>query len=439
MQVTVDTTNGLERRMRVQIPEDRVQGEVDKRLGDMARSMRIPGFRPGKTPVKVVRQRFGRAVRDEVVGDMVRSSLVDAIGQEQLNPAGMPTIEPVSSEPGQGVVFTAVFDVYPDIDLPPVESLQIARPRAQVEDADVDRMIETLRRQRRAWESVERPAAIGDRVVINFRGEVDGQALEQGEGTEVPLELGSGRMIPGFEDGLVGANGGQQRPLSLQFPDDYPAAELAGKPVEFSVEVQRVEEGRLPAVDDEFAASFGVADGGAEGLRLEVRNNMTRELNEALSAITKQRVMESLLSGKPVDLPTALVEQERDRAMEQSRTEMIHSGVDPQAIELRPEAFEEAARRRVALGLLLNELIKVNDIEVDTEKVRARIETVASTYEDPNEVIGWYYSDPARLSDIESTVLEGQVVDWVLERASVTEERTSFDEVLNPGQTSAAI
>ena len=257
MQVTVESTSTLERRMRVQIPEERVMGEVDKRLGDLARSASLPGFRPGKAPVKVVRRRFGRQVREEVVGELIRSSVDDALASERLKPASRPTIDPLHASPGEGVDFTVTFDVYPDVSLRPLGSIEIRRPRAAVEESDIDRMVETLRRQRRRWEAVEREARSGDRVVIDYRGSVDGNELERGRGEEVPVELGSGRMIPGFEDGLIGVRAGEEKTLSLTFPDEYADGEVAGKAVEFAVQVHRIEASVLPELDEDFAGGFG--------------------------------------------------------------------------------------------------------------------------------------------------------------------------------------
>ena len=438
MQVTVESTSTLERRMRVQIPEERVTGEVDKRLGDLARSASLPGFRPGRAPVKVVRQRFGRQVREEVVGELIRSSLDDALASEQLQPASRPTIDPLRASPGEGVDFTVTFDVYPDVALRPLDSIEIRRPRAAVEESDIDRMVETLRRQRRRWEAVEREARSGDRVVIDYRGSVDGDELERGQGEEVPVELGAGRMIPGFEDGLIGVRAGKEKTLPLTFPEEYADGEVAGKAVEFAVKVHRIEEAVLPELDEDFVAGFGVREGGVEAFRDELRGNMERELDDGLRDLTKQRVLEALLEGQEFELPSGLVDDEIARAMERQRAEWRHSGMDPDGVQLEASMFEEAARRRVSLGLLMAETVKVHDIRVDPDRVRQRIETIASTYEDEAEVVNYYYSDPQRLSYIESTVLEDQVVDWILERANVSEESMSFDRVLSPGQTSEA-
>lgn len=435
MQVTLENTGRLERKLHVAIPEDRIEDEVSTRLKSMTRTAKIPGFRPGKVPLKIVAQRYGRKVREEVVGEVVRSSFYDALVKENLRPAGSPTIEPVASEPGKGVSYTAVFEVFPEIPPPEVEGLQIVRPVAEVAEADVDKMIETLRRQRQTWEAVERAATDGDRVVIDFVGTVEGEEFEGNKGTEVPVVLGAGRMLEGFESGLTGASAGESRTVEVQFPDDYRVETLAGKTAAFAVEVRRVEEPLLPDVDDEFARQLGVAEGGVEALRREVRKNLERELADAIRSTVKQGVMDALIAKNPVDPPHALVEEEKHRMFRLRIGELAQQGVDAANLGLRPDMFEEQARRRIALGLLLAEVVRANELSADQEKVRARIDTIASTYEDPQQVVSWYYADKARLAEVESTVLEDQVVDWVLERAEVTEETRSFDDLLNPGQT----
>ena len=436
MQVTVETTQGLERRMHVEIPEERIKGEVDKRLGDLARSARIPGFRPGKAPVRVIARRFGRRVRGEVVGDILQESLVDALNQEQLRPAAAPQIAPVETDSGVGLSYTATFDVLPEISLPEFESIEIVRPAASVEDEDVDRMLETMRGQRRIWKTVERAALANDRVVVDFEGIVDGQSLDDAAATEMPVQLDARRMVDGFEEGLVGAVAGEDRTLNLVFPESYPE-HLAGKPVTFCVNVRRVEESELPEIDETFAQSFGVAEGGIEVLRSEVRANMERELADGMRAALKQRVMDALLASNEIDLPQSMVRDEVARVMARRREEMARSGIDPERIELEPDTFEEPVRRRISLDLLIAEIIKEHRIELDHGNVRARVETIASTYQDPARVLDWYYADRERLAGIESLVFEDQVVEWVLERARVTDEQASFDQILNPVQTAA--
>jgi len=359
------------------------------------------------------------------------------LAQAKLRPAGSPTIDPIASEPGDGLAYTAVFDVFPEITLPEISELAIKRPTAEVSDADVDGMIQTLRRQRQKWKRVERAATAADRVIVDFEGEMEGQAIEGGSAEELPVALDSRRMIPGFEEGLIGAVAGEERDLSLTFPDDYQEAKLAGKPAIFHVKVRHVEESELPEVDDELAAGFGVKEGGLEAFLREVRANMERELADGIRARLKERVMEALLADGNIELPRSLVDEEVQRALAQRRNEITQMGVDAASVDLEPERFEDAARRRVALSLVLAELIKKNELKADPARVRARVETLASTYEHPDEVIAWIYADRSRLEPIESGVLEDQVVDWVLERAKVENEPTSFDALLNPGQTSS--
>ena len=437
MQVTVEATQGLERRMRVEIPEERIRGEVDKRLGDLARNARIPGFRPGKVPIKVVARRFGQQVREEVVGGIVRDSLIDALDQEKLRPAVTPRIDPLDAEAGTGVNYTATFDVLPEVALPQFESLEITRPVAEVADEDVDRMLETLRTQRRTWNAVERAATEADRVVIDLEGIVDGETLDEADATELPVELGGGRMVDGFEDALVGAQAGEERTLDLTFPESYPE-HLAGKPVTFNVKVHRVEEPELPELDDALAESFGIQEGGLDGLRAEARANMARELGDGLAAAVKRRVIDALLAAVEIDLPESMVRAEVENAMERRRAELERSGIEPQDIELEPTAFEEPVRRRISLELVGEKIVTEHAIELDQTRVRARVETIASTYQDPARVVEWYYGERGRLSAIESAVIEDQIVEWVLDRATVTDERSSFDQIMNPGQTSDA-
>ena len=347
MQVTVETTQGLERRMQVEIPEERIRDEVDKRLGDLARNARIPGFRPGKVPIKVVARRFGQQVRDEVVGGVVRDSLIDALDQEKLRPAVTPRIDPLTADAGSGVSYTATFDVLPDVTLPEFESLEIARPVVEVADEDVDRMLENLRTQRRTWNAVERAATETDRVVVDLEGIVDGETADDASATELPVELNAGRMVDGFEEALVGVQAGDDRTLDLTFPESYPE-HLAGKPVTFNVKVHRVEEPELPELDDALAESFGIEQGGMEGLRNEARANMERELADGVNTTLKRRVIDALLAANEIVLPESMVRQEVERAMERRRAELERSAIDPSDIELVPAAFEEPVRRRIA-------------------------------------------------------------------------------------------
>lgn len=435
MQVSVESTGTLERRMTVQVPEERVATEVQNRLARLARTTRVKGFRPGKVPMKVIEQQYGAQVRQEVIGDVMQSTWYEAVTEQKLRPAGYPTLEPKNVAPGAGLEYVAVFEVFPEVKLAPVEEIKVERITAKVADADVERVIENLRKQRTQWTTVERAAATGDRVTIDFTGTIDGQPFKGNEGKNVPVVLGSGSMIPGFEDGLVGAKAGDERTIDVTFPENYGYQEVAGKAAQFTVKVHQVEEPHLPEVDEAFAVSFGVTEGGVEALRAEVRKNMERELEQALKAANKQAVMEKLLEINQVELPKALVESESGVLMEQMRQNLrLPKG----QMGLDPSVFEPQARRRVSLGLILSELIKSNDIKVSPEAVRAEVEKLAASYERPEEVINWYYADKRRLSEVESLVLEDQVVEWVLEKSGAGTVERSFDEVMNRANAPAS-
>ncbi|MCW8917707.1 MAG: trigger factor [Gammaproteobacteria bacterium] len=432
MQVSVETTDGLERRMTVELPVERIDGEVQNRLQRASRNVRIKGFRPGKVPLKVVAQQYGKQIRDEVVGELIQASYFEAVGQQSLRPAGVPAIEPVVNEPGKALQYTATFEVMPEVTLADVAGVKLEKRVAEISEADLDKMMETLRKQRAAWEKVERAAAEGDRLNIDFKGTIDGEAFAGNSGEAVPVTLGSNRMIEGFEAGLVGAKAGDELTLNLQFPEEYAHKEVAGKPVQFTVKVNSVEESRLPELDEEFAKSFGIGDGSLDALRQEVRQNMEREMRQALTEGNKQVVMNKLLELNPITVPQALVREEAE-ALRQQMQQQLYRPQDKSGIELDVEMFREQAQRRIALGLILSELIRSKELKADTEKVRARVEELASTYDEPQQVIDWYYGDKGRLSQVESLVLEDAVVDWVYSQVEVTEKSGSFDEVMGRG------
>ncbi|NIR29300.1 MAG: trigger factor [Gammaproteobacteria bacterium] len=434
MEVSVEKTEGLERRLHVEVPEERIEGEINNRLQSMRRTARVPGFRPGKVPLKVVAQRYGRQVRDEVVGEMLQSSFYDAVVKENLRPAGRPTFDPVDWQPGQGLTYTAVFEVYPELEPPRVEGLKVTRPVAEVTEADVERVIEELRSQRRTWEPGERGAEEGDRVVIDFEGRLGGETFEGGTGSKVPVELGAGRMPEALEEGLLGVQAGEERTVEVRFPENHHTEKLAGQPVTFHVKAHAVQRPVLPEAGDDLARSLGVQEGGMDALRAAVRKNMERELQETVQAQTKQRLMDALLQANTVEPPKALIKDEMERVCELRRAELAQQGIDADQLGLKPGMFEEQAHRRIALGLLLAEIVKSNHLSADKDRVRARIEAIAATYNDPQQVVQWYYADKSRLAEVESTVLEGQVVDWMLERVEITEEAMSFDELMRPGQ-----
>jgi trigger factor len=433
MQVSVESTGNLERRMTVQVPEERVNAEIQQRLERLARTTKVKGFRPGKVPFKVVQQQYGAQVRQEVIGDVVQATWYEAVVQQKLRPAGHPTIEPKSVEQGKGLEYVAVFEVLPEISLASLGGVKLDKVVGSVSDADVDRIIDNLRKQRAEWVAVERAAVTGDRVVMDFKGTIDGQEFKGNEGKNVPVVLGSGSMIPGFEEGIVGIKAGEERVIDVTFPDNYGYKEIAGKAAKFAAKASAVEEPHLPELNDDFAKAFGLPEGTMETLRAEVRKNMERELAQAVATANKQAVMDKLFEINTVEVPQALVANEAQVLMDQMRQNMhVPKGKN---LDMDASLFEPQAKRRVALGLILSELIKANDLKAAPEQVRARVESLAASYERPEEVVNWYYSDKGRLAEVESLALEDQVVEWVLGQADTQLKERSFDEVMNPGKT----
>ncbi|GGE50699.1 trigger factor [Halopseudomonas oceani] len=432
MQVSVETTSGLERRMTVGIPADRIENEVNKRLQQTAKRARVDGFRPGKVPMSVIRKRFGASAHQEVIGEVIQSSFYEAVMQEKLNPAGAPSVEPKSMEAGKDFEYIATFEVYPEVTLAGFETISVERPESEVTDADVDTMLETLRKQNTRFEAVERAAENGDQVTIDFVGKIDGEVFQGGTANGTNLVLGSGRMIPGFEEGLVGAKAGDSLTLNVTFPEDYQNLDLAGKAAEFETTVQAVAAPALPELNDEFFAQFGVNEGGLEGFRAEVRKNMERELRQAIKTKVKGQVMDGLLNTNTVEVPKALISTEIDRLREQAVQQF--GGANIQASQLPAELFEEQAKRRVSLGLIVAEVVKQNDIKPDNDRVRAMVEELASAYQEPEQVINWYYQNEQQLGEIQSVVLEEQVVDTVLQKAQVTDKKVAYEEAVKPAQ-----
>jgi len=427
MQVSVESTGPLERRMRVAIPEERIAGEVKERLEALRKRARIDGFRPGKAPLPVIRLRYGKQVREEVIGEVVQSTLYEALAQEKLNPAGVPTIDPESVEQNEGLEYTAVFEVYPEVELAPCSELEIEKPVTEITEQDIDDTIESIRKQRVRWEEKEGAAEEGDQIVIDFEGSIDGEPFEGGKAEDFQLVLGAGRMIEGFEEGLKGVEAGEARTIEVAFPEDYHAEALAGKKATFSVKVKRVEKSVLPELNDEFAQHLGVS-GGVEALRDEVKANMQRELDQALKSRIKQQVLDKLLEANEIELPKSLVEQEARGLAAQMQQRMRREGLGG-GDKLDPSLFTEQAKRRVGLGLIVAQIIKSQELEADPEEIRSTIEEMAEPYEQPQEVIDWYYADKRRLSDIEALVLENKVVDWVLSQAKVEEKSVPFGEL----------
>ncbi len=434
MQVSVESGEGLERRMTVELPSERIDSEVNKRLKDISRKIKMDGFRPGKVPFNIVRKQYSGQVYQEVFGELVESTYGEAVQQESLLPAGTPRIEPVPEpEQKEGTMgYVAVFEVMPDIELKPLTGT-IKKPLAEVTDEDQEQMIDTLRKQRQTWGAVDRAAQEGDQVTISFKGSVDGELFEGGKANDVPLLLGSNSMIEGFEAGLIGAVKGETRTLDLKFPEDYSSEELAGKDASFEVEVSEVSEGILPEVDDEFAKLFGMAEGGAEKLRQDIRSNMERELAQRIKTNIKNQAMDLLFNSNEIEVPKALVEQEIDALLKQATDRM--QSMAPEGLKLPRDIFEEQAKRRVVLGLVIAKIVEDNDIKVDPARVRAAVEGIAAGYEKPEEVIEHYYGNQQELAGVENVVLEDQVVDWVLSQVSVEDEESSFSELTKENQS----
>jgi trigger factor len=435
MQVSVSSTGTLERRLTVEVPEEQISKEVQSRLQAITRTARIDGFRPGKAPMRLVEQRFAARVRDEVVGEVVRRSFADAVMQEKLRPAGAPVIDPLSVEPGKGLSYTATFEVYPEVTMKPVTELKLNRATCEITDADIDKMVAKLREQRRTWKKVERSAATGDRVTIDFVGKVDGTPFPGGTAHDYQLELGAGRFIPGFEEGLVGKGPGGHE-IQVTFPNDYPHQELAGKGAVFEITLKQVEEPALPELDGEFFKAFGVEEGGIEAFRADVRKNVERERDQALRTRLKHGTFNALIEANPLELPKALVENEARRLLYQSQQGLMMRGIPRAQVEgMSADSFRPQAERRVALGLLMGDIIQKQKLEADPTRVRNLLEQMASTYDDPTAVIKWYYEEEERLNEVRTAVLEDQVVDWLMTQAKVTEQGISFDDLMNPRQT----
>jgi trigger factor len=434
MQVSIQTTSGLERRLTVGIPAARVDNEVNVRLEKAAKNVRLDGFRPGKIPMKVMKQRFGAGVRQEVLQEVMSQSFQEAIVKEQLKPAGMPTIEPKNIAAGRDLEFIATFEVFPEVELKDYSSMVIVKPVAEIADADIDKMIETLQKQHASWHVVERAAAEGDQVNINYTGTKDGEAFEGGSAQGTNLVLGSKAMIPGFEDGLVGLKAGDEKVLSLTFPDDYHAEKLKAAAVEFAIKINSVSEQKLPELNDDFFQKFGVKDGGLEQFRSEVAENMQRELINATKAKIKNQVMDALaLAHDDLQLPRALIKQEIGALKRQMVQQFGGATASFDIDSLLPDdMFSDRAERRVRLGLVLNEYITTEGLKADADKVKETIEAMAATYEDPEEVINYYYSNQHQLQEVQSMVLENAVVEKLMSQATVTEAACSYDEALAP-------
>jgi len=432
MQVSVEKTSELSRKMTVSVPEAVVQEKMAERLKSLARSVKIDGFRPGKVPQHVVKKMYGDRIRGEIASELIKATYYDALQDQDLKPAGHPYIEPVDET--EGFKYTAVFEVYPEITLEGIDQLVVVRPVAAVSDSDVENMIEKLRAQQQSWHIVDRPAQEHDRVTISFSGTSEGENFTDGRVEDFQVVCGSKKMIPGFEDNLVGLETGSNKTFTLTFPEDYDNKVLAGKVAQFAVDVIKVEEPLLPEIDEDFVKAYGIEDGSVESFREDVRNNMDRELEQALRSKLKSSVMDALYEKIQLTVPNTLVDMEVDSLMKPYIETAKRQKMKLEDLKLPRDVFEEQAKRRVALGLILGEIIQKNAIKLDSNKVRSTIEDLARSYERPDDVINWYYSDESRLTDVQQMVLEDQVIEWLVARAKVSDETVNFNDVMDRQQ-----
>jgi trigger factor len=442
MQISIETTAGLERRLTISVPSETFEQKITERLGEAAGRVRIPGFRPGHVPMREVRRRFGQAVRAEVAGELMQSSFFSAVQQESLTPAGQPSLEVVRMEPGNDFEFTATFEVFPLVELANLAKAELKRPAAEITEADIDQMIDRLREQRKTWETVERPAADGDRVTIDFVGRQDGEPFEGGSGEGTQFEIGAGQMIEDFDRGVRGLAPGAQGSFDATFPADYRAENLAGKTVNFEVTVKQVEAPALPALDEAFFQTFGVESGGLEAFRADVRRNMQRELDEAVRKQLKSQVMDQLHALHKVQLPRVMIDREMENLRQQMLQQFSMYGAGGQP-DLPLDLFRDQAERRVNVGLVVNEIISSAKLQAEPAEVRARIESMAEGYAEPQQVINWYYSNQAQLDQIEMAVLEDKVVDHVVGAAKVEDVQASYQDAVSgraiaPAEAAAA-
>jgi len=436
MQVSVDTTSQIERRITVQVPAAEVDEAVAARLKDAAKNVRMDGFRKGKVPMSVIRQRYGRDVRNEVVGEVMRERYVRAISENELNPAGFPQIEATVNESGKDLEFVATLEIYPEIELASIEGTEVERPVVEVSESDVDEMIETLRKQNAGWEEVERAAEDGDQLTIDFQGFLGDEPFEGGSAEGHNLVIGSGSFIPGFEEQLVGAKAGEEKEIKVTFPEDYQAEHLAGQEATFKVTVHKVSGQALPEVDAEFVKKFGVEDGDLEKFCAEVTRNMSREASQAVDNRVKQQVLTALQKANEIPVPQALIQQETD-GLKRQAAQQFGLGEDFDVSQLPNELFAEQAKSRVQVGLLLAEVIKSNELDATDDEIRAKVEELAEQYQEPSQVVEYYMGNEQMKTQVKSAILEEKAVDKLLEQASVKDVTMTYQEVLAAAQQQA--
>ena len=432
MPSNVETLGSLERRVSMSVPTADIEKQVDERLKKMARNVRMPGFRPGKVPMKIIAQTYGPQVRSEVLGDAVQKSFSDAVRDAKLKVAGYPRIEKKDGASDAALEFSATFEVYPDIKLGDISGKTIERPQVPVDDAAVEKTIEILRKQRTRFVPAQRPAQDGDRLTVDFNGTIDGQPFAGGKAESFLFLLGDGRMLPEFESAARGMSEGESKTFELKFPDDYHGKEVAGKQASFALALKKLEQPELPPLDADFAKSLGVADGDVAKMKTEVRGNVEREVAKRVEARIKAQALQALLDSTPVELPKALVDMEAQQLAERAAADLQSRGVKPEQMSqlLGPAQFEETAKRRVALGLVIGELARAESLQPKPAEVRALVEQEAASYESPAEVVKWFYMQPQRLQEMEGVALEANVVKWVLSKAQVVDKAVPFDELM---------
>ncbi len=430
MQNNQDTQNALERRIDMTVPLADIEKEVDARLKRIARTVKMPGFRPGKVPMKIVAQSYGPQARSEAIGAAVEKAFGDKVREEKLRVAGSPRIEPKEAASEGALEFSAVFEVYPSITLGDLSGKKVERPVLAVGEAEVDKTLDVLRKQRTTFSTVERAAQEGDRVVVDFTGRKGGEVFEGGQAQDFPFVIGGGSMLKDFEEAAKGLSAGASKTFDMTFPADYHAEALAGQAVQFELAIKRVDAPVLPEVDADFARALGVADGDVAKLRSEVRNNLEREVKRRIQARVKEQVMDALLAANPIEVPKALVEAESRQLADNARRDLEARGMNAKDIPVQPEWFVEQAQRRVKLGLIMAELVKQHELFAKPEQIRTLVEEMAQSYEDPSELVRWYYAQPERLAQAEAVVIEDNVVAWVVSQVEATDRPVEFDELM---------
>lgn len=431
MAVNVESLGALERRVRMSVAIGEIERQVADRLKNMARTTKMPGFRPGKVPFNMIAKQYANQVRGEVLGDAVQRAFSDVVKSENLRVAGYPKIEKAdAANDDKALEFNATFEVYPEVKSGDLSATTIERPAVEVDDAAVDRTIEILRKQRTNFVEAARAAQAGDRVTVDFEGTLEGTPFEGGKANGFAFVIGEGRMLPAFEAAATGLAAGATKAFELKFPDDYQSALVAGKTTQFTLSVARVEAPQLPEVDAEFAKTLGVADGSIEKMRADIRGNVEREVKKRTDAQVKNQAMKALMDATPLELPKSLVEMETQQLVQRAQADLEARGMKMEKLPFEPSAFEDSARRRVALGLIIGELGRAEGLQPKPAQLRSLIEREAQSYERPDEVVRWFYTQPERLSEMEGLALENNVVDWVLSKAKVTDKAMTFDELM---------